>query len=497
MSGQRHHSIRSHSRTLRDRAQCAHVPVIAVVLALFAAGCRDTTSSIDPIAPAAANPVLVSATVVDLLDGQDAGTRVDVRGLNDVGQATGSRYTTSVNDWRPYRWAPGTGFQPISVFPGTAWGNDINNAGVVVGRMQVSQIVGDHAFVAVANSGVDLGVLPGVSLETAISEAFAINEAGEIVGRATTSSNPPYQHAVYWSAAHVIQDLGTLGGNTSAAVDINASGQVIGVSDVSGGGQHGFIWTSSGGMQDLATLLGYAATSVAAINDAGQIAGSYVAPNGETHAFLYAPGSGLRDLGTLGGNASAATGLDAQGDVVGSSATSTGGTHAFLWTPSDGMEDVTAVTGFTDVRKLNDDLQTLSGAVFPSGATPTSAFIIALDVAPAWPFTGFANPIHDAPAWNTITAGREVNVRFGLGGDRGLAIFAAGSPSTTDVSCTTGAALGSAVALSPSDYELRYQPGPDRYTLRWNTDRTWSGTCRQLTLALSDGSTHAALFSFR
>ena len=482
---------------LLDRAKLLHAPVVAVCVALVLAGCRDAASPIDRLSPTAAQPVLAGATVVDLLDGEEPGTRVDVRGLNDAGQATGSRYTSFVNDWRPYRWTPGTGFQAISVFPGTAWGNDINDAGVVVGRMQVSQTVGDHAFVAVASSGVDLGVLPGVLLETAISEAFAINESGEIVGRASTTGSPPYEHAVYWNAAHVIQDLGTLGGNTSVAVDINASGQVIGMSDVSGGGQHGFIWTSGGGMQDLSTLLGYPASGVAAINDAGQIAGSYVAPGGGTHAFLYTPGSGLRDLGTLGGDESVATGLNAQGDVVGTSKTGTGATHAFFWSPSDGMEDVTTLTSFSSVRKLNDDLQTLSGGVFPSGPLPVSAFIITLEVGQLWPFTGFANPINDAPVWNALKAGREVNIRFGLGGDRGLDIFAAGSPSTTEISCATGASIGSATVLSPADYELRYQSGPDRYTLRWSTDGDWAGTCRQLTLALADGSTHVARFSFR
>jgi probable HAF family extracellular repeat protein len=481
---------------LRDRAKPFHAPVVGVCLAIFLAGCHDTTSPVDRLAPTAAQPVLVGATVVNLLDGQEPGTQVDVRGLNDAGQATGSRFVSG-GDWRPYRWTPGTGFQAIAVFPGTAWGSDINNAGVVVGRMQVAQNIGDHAFVAAANIGTDLGVLPGVSLETAISEAFAINDAGEIVGRASTSANPPYQHAVYWSAAHVIQDLGTLGGNTSVAVDINASGQVIGMSDVTGGGRHGVLWTSGGGMQDLSTLLGSPASGVAAINDAGQIAGSYVAPGGETHAFLYTPGSGLRDLGTLGGNESVATGLNAQGDVVGSSKTGTGATHAFFWSSSDGMEDVTDVTSFSSVRKLNDDLQTLSGEVFPSGPAPISAFIITLELGQPWPFSGFANPIKDAPAWNAVTAGSEVIVRFGLGGDRGLGIFAPGSPSTTPVSCATGAAIGSASAISASDFELRYQKGPDRYMLRWSTDRAWSRSCRQLTLVLDDGSTHVALFSFR
>jgi probable HAF family extracellular repeat protein len=494
----RQHFAHLHSRAWLDHAYRAHVPALAVVLALFAAGCRDTTSPVDRLAPTAPAPVLIGASVVNLLDGQEPGTRIDVRGLNDAGQATGSRFLISVNDWRPYRWTPGTGFETLSgICCGTAWGNDINNAGVVVGQTQTAINQGAHAFVTVGNTMVDLGVLPGVSLESAVSEAVAINDAGEIVGWATANPTLLYEHAVFWSAAHVIHDLGTLGGNTSTAVDINASGQVVGMSDVAGGGQHGFIWTSGGGMQDLTTLLGYPASGVAAINDAGQIAGSYVAPSGETHAFLYTPGSGLLDLGTLGGNASSATGLNAQGDVVGSSTTAEGATHAFFWSPADGMEDITAVTGFTDVRKLNDDLQTLSGAVFPSGATPTSAFIITLDVTTAWPFTGFANPIHAPPALNTLHAGQELVLRFGLGGDRGLHIFAAGSPSSTEVSCESGEPLGPATPLSPYHFDLHYQLGADMYMLRLDTRHEWAGTCRELTLSLIDGSTHVALFSFR
>ena len=273
----------------------------------------------------------------------------------------------------------------------------------------------------------------------------------------------------------MIQDLGTLGGANSTAIDINASGQVIGISDVFGR------WPARLPLDVRRRDAGSRhapsspASSVVAINDAGQIAGSYVAPSGDTHAFLYTPGSGLRDLGTLGGTTSSATGLNAQGAVVGSSTTSQGATHAFLWTSTDGMEDVTAVSGFAAVRKLNDDLQTLSGGVFGAFPPPPSAFLITLEVTLTWPFTGFGPPIDAVPALNSAHAGHTVTLRFGLGGDRGLGIFAAGSPSSTQVSCTTGAPIGSATPVSPADLELRYQAGPDRYTLRWQTSSRLGG----------------------
>ena len=486
--------------TSRTCASRARGPLLAGVAALLAVGCHDSVSPIDRVAPTTPTPVLIGATSIDLLGDQDPSTRADVRGLNDAGQATGSRFVVTVNDWRPYRWTPGTGFVALTgICCGVAWGADINNSGVVVGQTQTAINAGNHAFVAPAATMLDLGLLPGTNPELASSNAVAINDPGQIVGwaDANVSGSYPYaRHAVLWSASYVIQDLGTLGGATSEAVDINASGQVIGMSDVSGGGRHGFLWTAGGGMQDLSTLLGFRQTDVAAINDAGQIAGSF-ATGGQTHAFLYTPGTGLRDLGTLGGDSSAATGLNAQGDAVGSSKTAGGDTHAFLWTPTDGMEDVTAVTGFNGIRKLNDDLQTLSTGAFAPNAQLTRPYIVNLTVTSTWPFSGFANPIKNAPAFNTITAGRELVLRFGLGGDRGLGIFAAGSPSSVEVSCTTRTPTGSATPLSSNEFDLRYQPDEARYMLRWKTSRDFSGTCRQLTLALMDGSTHVALFSFR
>jgi probable HAF family extracellular repeat protein len=474
-------------------ALVARGSLVAVIAALLATGCRDTVSPLDRAAPSAPMSLLVGSTSIDLLADQPSGTRADVRGINNAGQVTGSRYLTTVNDWRPYRWTPGTGFQALSgICCGTAWGNDINDAGVVVGRAQTAIDEGDRAFVATANTMFNLGLLPGVDAEGS-SEAVAINDAGQIAGWSNTSASPGPRHAVLWSASYVIQDLGVLGGTTSEAVDINDAGQVIGMSDVVGGGRRGFIWTAGGGMQDLAPLTGYPLIP-AAINDAGQIVGSYTAPGGQSHAFLYTPGAGLTDLGTLGGDSSVATGLNGLGQVVGNSKTPSGVWHAFLWTPADGMEDVTAVSGFASVRKLNDDPQTLTGGVFPE---PTRPYIVNLVVGASWPFGGFENPIDDPPAWNALKAGHVAMIRFSLGGDRGLGIFAAGSPSWVEVSCQTGAPAGTPTPVSPSDTELRYQRGPDRYTLRVATSGGWAGTCRQLSLGLADGSTHPVRFSFR
>ena len=341
-----------------------HLRHLAAIALALVAGCqRDVTSPLDPaspLSPSGAQQNLTGASAIDIFPGAPGnGQRGDARGLNDVGQVTGTLLDLYGNpDAVPYRWTPGAGFVLLSgVCCGTAWGSDINNVGMIAGTSQISFTSGTRAFRAVGTTMTKLDTLPN-SLVDGDTRAFAINASGLIVGDATTATFQ--QHAVLWAANNSVRDLGTLGGSRSSATDINDAGQVIGTSYLVGDvTQHFFLWSSSSGMQDLTQMLG-SITSLAAINNAGQIAGTFLV-SGASHAFLYTPGSGVRDLGTLGGTSSSATGLNDRGQVVGSSTVSTGATHAFLWTPSGGLEDITAITGIPDVHLLNDALQTIAG----------------------------------------------------------------------------------------------------------------------------------------
>jgi len=364
-------------------------PALLLLAVLTACGADSATAPADDalVAPTVAVRTLTGATSVEVLPEGDTGlpVRSDARGLNASGQVTGAQFglTPFTEDFKPYRSTPGSVGAELAGCCGTQWGADINDAGVVAGTMHTGLLDGTRGFVATGTSMTALPILPDADPEGSAG-AVAINDPGEIVGYSPSATG---RHAVLWSAAGIVHDLGTLGGSTSEAIDVNASGLVIGKSLTAGGtATHFFIWSAETAMVDLNAQLG-AITSVVEINDAGQIIGTYLTAGGASHAFLYTPGSGLRDLGTLGGSMSAPTGLNDAGQVVGSSALADGSTHAFLWTPTDGIDDITAVTGIRTVRRLNDRLQTLAGPVvaptsLPDLATSGDPLLVQLDFTP-------------------------------------------------------------------------------------------------------------------
>jgi predicted extracellular nuclease len=111
-------------------------------------------------------------------------------------------------------------------------------------------------------------------------------------------------------------------------------------------------------------------------------------------------------------------------------------------------------------------------------------------------FTGFFQPV-DNLTLNVVKAGQGVPVKFSLSGDQGLQIFAAGYPTSQQVTCSSNEpedVIEQTVTAGTSS--LSYDPTTDTYSYVWKTDKSWANTCRQLTIVLKDGSIHIADFKF-
>src|SRR5213078_3635707 len=186
----------------------------------------------------------------------------------------------------------------------------------------------------------DLGTLGGNE-----SEALAVNRRGQVAGHSRIAG-AVVKHAFLIADPGSMVDLGSLGGGgaTSIAHDVNDRGDVVGLAETSTGRPHAFLWTAADGMRDLGAL-GAAPSIALGINNRREVVG------GSGHAFLWTERAGIVDLGTLGGRTSCANDINDLGCVVGVSQTNgTDGrglpvTHAFLRTPDGTMVDLGTLGG--------------------------------------------------------------------------------------------------------------------------------------------------------
>jgi probable HAF family extracellular repeat protein len=217
----------------------------------------------------------------------------------------------------------------------------------------------------------------------------ALNESGQVTGTYVVAN---VQYAFLYNGG-TTQTLGTLGGESSVGMSINASGQITGWSNTSGfegqGGPDAYLY-SNGVMQDLGTLPGGTSSYGKAINASGQVTGYAITSTDgadqQYHAFLYSDGY-MRDLGTLSPGGSWGYAIGSSGEVTGTSIAASGATHAFLF--RDGhMIDMNSLISSTDAalytlvegEAINDRGQIVvnatvnsTGYLIPLILTPTNA----------------------------------------------------------------------------------------------------------------------------
>ena len=271
--------------------------------------------------------------------------------------------------------------------------NSINNRGWVTGWSNPPGDTVMHAVLWLHGQVVDLGTLGGLN---SVIEWPVVNESGLIVGGAETGETDPYGEnfclinnpmglcrAFLWHNG-AMTALPTLGGPNSYALGVNASGEIIGWSELAGADPnclapqvynwHGFAYRN-GTIRDLPPLPGDTLSGGLGINDAGDIVGaSGICGNANTigygitrHAVLWRKDGTVINLGSLGGvipNPSnylggfAATGINNRGQICGlSDLTGDQTTHAFFW--EDGV--------MTDLGTLPGDYYSFAWGIGESG----------------------------------------------------------------------------------------------------------------------------------
>jgi probable HAF family extracellular repeat protein len=166
-------------------------------------------------------------------------------------------------------------------------------------------------------------------------------------------------------------DLGTLGGKTSAATDINDQGVIVGTAENIYGQTHGFKLVPGALMADLHALSS-GRSEAKAINEANVVVGTsgVTQPDGSVvnHAVRWNADNSLTDLGTVPGASAVATDINDAGVIVGTLTFNDLDTRAFVWSPAN--PTLTQLPGigtpYTSAAAINNSRQIVGTAIIGS-----------------------------------------------------------------------------------------------------------------------------------
>ena len=265
--------------------------------------------------------------VVDLgtLGGPTSGATALSNATHVTGQAD-----TQPGPVRAFAWNAGTGMSNLGSLGGKfSVSTAISNATTINPERVVgfSTLVGDsvtHAFLVNSTSLIDLGAgSRGSSFARAVQTGRDRNFrlASFVAGSAQNSQGN--ERAVLWTVSNAtsIQDLGTLGGSTSAAFGMNPARSIVGTAAITGNHRtHAFFLASgTSALQDIGTL-GGANSFAFAVNGQNVVVGEADTAGNLRHGFVWVPSAEqfpAADLGTLGGQSSSARAIATNGTIIG------------------------------------------------------------------------------------------------------------------------------------------------------------------------------------
>ena len=265
------------------------------------------------------------------------GSPASPRPINDAGQVLFG----DSNHF--YIYSPSGGFLDLGRSAGATL-NAINNNGQVVGNYEA---VCGGGFVYVPSTGIQnlplAGVPPAGTPGLFCTNVSDINDAGQIALSSTTGATFTFPgstspsaviHAFIYTLSGGKQDLGTLGGVFSSPYFMNNKGQVIGASYGNGPNSF-FLYTPVIGMQDFCRLVGVLYCNVTGMNNQGQVVGSF--SSNQYLPFLYSPQTGAVDVNKLlpsgsGWTVDTVSGINDKGQMIGFGIHN-GNNVGFLMTP--------------------------------------------------------------------------------------------------------------------------------------------------------------------
>jgi len=129
-------------------------------------------------------------------------------------------------------------------------------------------------------------------------------------------------------------------------------------------------------------------------------------------------------------------------------------------------------------------------------ASATNRYSVAI----RYSFGGFFAPVDNLPVVNTVKAGRAVPIKWSLLDGNGGYLSSLGtfkSLTSQSVACASGAATSPVEeSAAPGGSGLSYDSLTHQFQYNWKSSSGWKGTCRVLTLELSDGQKQYASFRF-
>jgi len=150
----------------------------------------------------------------------------------------------------------------------------VNASGVIVGS--VDDLNDYRLQNAAVWTGNTLTVLPALSVDYVDSQSVGISDAGSILVNHTGGpfGSVPNRTTVYSGGSYT--DLGDLGGGSASGLAMNSLGAVVGTSTLANSTDASFLWTSTGGMVNLSSMVvgsTYSSFSALDINSSGQVIG--------------------------------------------------------------------------------------------------------------------------------------------------------------------------------------------------------------------------------